>query len=647
LVALACVVLVWQLPSVFRFVPRAPANFWLVAAVALLVDIPLFIDQRNNIRTRPTLSVSLCLAIFLLWGTGPAVAVQVVAAVVTAIGQRYTRIGGLFLVARLVFAFGVAGLVMTLGVVDGRFAAQTAALPTQLASFLVFGAIWFVAAHGTLLLVGMAITGRSFGTQLWHMRDDLLVTVAAVFATTPLLVILPGLWDLLAAVPVFAANLALRERIHDELQLRRDPVTGLQGRSGLSAYIETLRLHEGFRERPFAVVVLHGRPSLLEITAGLGRRVYDLVVIELARRMAAAFGSTQVGRLSGEGFVIVSPEMAADPVDGVARAVEVMNAPMEVDGIPFRLNVYGGVAISPEQGQDLEELIGKAELAIGEANREDRTVVVYVPETATATRRRAEVITELYAALRDTDRRDEITLVYQPQAYLADGRLYGVEALVRWTHPEWGPVSPEEFVAAAETSEVIHLLTHRVIDMATDQLRAWTQRGFQVRTAVNASAENLMEHGFADEIDAMLRERGIAPHQLTVEITERTITTGSPRVSRAAKRIADLGVGLSIDDYGTGYASLQQLRMLPLTEVKIDRSYVAGMRDSPAQRAIVTSLHQLVEVLGLHLVAEGVEDQRTAESLLELPQIIGQGWHVGIPVPADRLYEEWHTRRAS
>jgi EAL domain-containing protein (putative c-di-GMP-specific phosphodiesterase class I) len=115
-------------------------------------------------------------------------------------------------------------------------------------------------------------------------------------------------------------------------------------------------------------------------------------------------------------------------------------------------------------------------------------------------------------------------------------------------------------------------------------------------------------------------------------------------VSRAAKRIADLGVGLSIDDYGTGYASLQQLRILPLTEVKIDRSYVAGMRDSPAQRAIVTSLHQLVQVLGLHLVAEGVEDQRTVESLSELAQIIGQGWHIGRPVSADRLFDEWHTR---
>jgi predicted signal transduction protein with EAL and GGDEF domain len=642
LVAFALAVLVWELPSAWRFLSQAPPDFWVVAALALLVDAPLFIDQRNNIRTRPTLSIAICFAIFLLWGVGPAVVVQVLAGAVTAIGQRYDPIGGVFLIARLVVAFGATRLVMIFVGPDIMFTTGTTATPTAIRSVVELGAVWFVAAHGALLFVGAAITGRGLGRQLWYMRDDLLTTVASVFATTPLFILLPRWWNMVAVIPVFAANLALRERIRDELVLRRDPVTGLQGRRGLLAYIDTITLQDGVRVRPYGVAVVHGAQSLLELTSGLGRDIYDLVVIQLARQVRTAFEDSQVGRLSGEGFVLVAPELATDPVGVAARAVRAMNVPMEVNGIPFRLHVSAGVALSPEHGRDLDTLLGRAELAVAEANRQVKTVVVYAPDTATTKQNRVALLTELNAALRDPDRRGEISLLYQPQVHVDTGRFYGAEALIRWTHPEWGPVPPDQFIEAAELSEVMHLLTRRVIEIATDQMRAWNDRGFQVRTSVNASAENLVEERFAEEIDAALRARGIPPDQLTIEITERTITTGSARIARAAERIANLGVGLSVDDFGTGFASLQQLRVLPLREVKIDRSYVCGVLESGSERAIVTSVHQLARALGLHVVAEGVEDANIAQALAELPGTVGQGWHFGRPMAADDLYDQWH-----
>jgi diguanylate cyclase len=525
---------------------------------------------------------------------------------------------------------------------DITFPVGTTATASGVESVLQLGVVWFIAAHGALLFVGAAITGRGLGKQLWYMRDDLLTTIASVLATTPLFILLPLWWNLVAAIPVFTANLALRERIRDELVLRRDPVTGLQGRRGLMAYIDTITLHEGVHVRPYGVAVVHGDPSLLEITSGLGREIYDLVVKQLARQARTAFGDSQVGRLSGEGFVIVAPELATDPVGVASRAVRAMNTPMDVDGIPFRLHVSAGVALSPEHGRDLDTLLGRAELAVAEANRRVETVVVYERDTAATKQQRVGLMTELNAALRDPERRGEITLLYQPQVHIDSGRLYGAEALVRWTHPQWGAVPPDEFIEAAELSEVMHLLTRRVLDIATDQMRAWNDRGLQVRTSVNASAENLVEESFAEEINKILRARGVPPDQLTIEITERTITTGSARIARAAARIAELGIGLSVDDFGTGFASLQQLRVLPLREVKIDRSYVCGVLDGGSERPIVTSVYQLARALGLHVVAEGVEDATIADALGELPEMIGQGWHFGRPMTADALYDQWH-----
>jgi EAL domain-containing protein (putative c-di-GMP-specific phosphodiesterase class I) len=193
----------------------------------------------------------------------------------------------------------------------------------------------------------------------------------------------------------------------------------------------------------------------------------------------------------------------------------------------------------------------------------------------------------------------------------------------------------------------MHLLTCHMLDRGCAQIAAWNEHGLPVRVAVNASVQDLHDPDFPAQILALLRRYAVPPQQLTIEITERMVLVDTERIERAARRIAELGVGLSLDDFGTGFASIQQLRILPLTEVKIDKSYVMGMTGNEAARAIVTSVHQLARALHLEVVAEGVEDAPTAAALNRLPGTIGQGWHFGHPVPADEFAEQWQPSTAS
>jgi EAL domain-containing protein (putative c-di-GMP-specific phosphodiesterase class I) len=269
--------------------------------------------------------------------------------------------------------------------------------------------------------------------------------------------------------------------------------------------------------------------------------------------------------------------------------------------------------------------------------------VLYVRQAAEVAQRRVEILRELRMVLRTPSRWAEIAVLYQPQVDLGTGRLTGVEALLRWTHPEWGPVPTDELIESVESSELMHMLTYHVLGIVADQLRQWNELGMAMRAAVNVSVQDLHEPRFVDELAEIMRRHRVDPAQLTIEITERMLITDAERVAHVGAALAELGVALSLDDFGTGYASLQQLRLLPLSEVKIDRSYIGGFVDNPADRAIVTSVYELATALHVSVVAEGVEDQRTAEALGRLPGIIGQGYHFGRPMTVEVL-ANWRFR---
>lgn len=639
--------MVWALPGAWHFALSAPSGFWAISLLALLVDVPLFgAARRTRQPTRTSLSACFSFAIFLLWGPAPAIVVQAIAGAIVALGQRLPLWRGVFLCARLVCALAAAeAIVLATG---GRPIAGSGSVTTGSAvvAFLLPAVAWFVVSFG-LVVIGRVASGYGgIRTATAGLRGDILGTAVSLLLVLPLLLTVSGWWIALIALPLLAWNQLSREYATHEDRLRREPVTGLLNLRGLTATLEDLAAYDVLdpeHPRPFGIVLLNVE-SVLAINRRLGRDVYEQIVAVAARRLIAAFGEDRVGRIAGEGFIILQPDLnEANAIGEATRAARVLAEPVEVSGIPFDLDPAAGVALSPEHGRDFGTLMANAEIAMAEARRLGQQAQVYVREAAATVQRRVALLAELYAALRDPQRSDEIAVLYQPQIDLRTRQLAGVEALVRWTHPRWGPVATEELIAAIETSDVMHLLTRHVIDEVATQLQAWNDSGFAVRASVNVSMHDLHDEGFGERVGDALRRHALRPSQLTVEITEGMLITDATRVSQAAETIAALGVGLSLDDFGTGYASLQQLRLLPLTEVKLDRSYVGQMTAHKAERAIVTSVHQFARALELDLVAEGVEDAKTAAALAELPGTIGQGWYFGRPMTADEL-EEWrHT----
>ncbi|MFU8871073.1 putative bifunctional diguanylate cyclase/phosphodiesterase [Micromonospora sp. SL4-19] len=237
----------------------------------------------------------------------------------------------------------------------------------------------------------------------------------------------------------------------------------------------------------------------------------------------------------------------------------------------------------------------------------------------------------------------EITMYYQPQIEIATGEVVGVEALLRWRHPRRGMVDPGELIQVAEQSAVMRLLTRRVVDDVVEQVAKWSAAGITLRAALNVSVRDLHTGEIAEQIADRLAGYGLPPDRLQVEITEGALMADPRRVLASISQLHRIGVGIALDDFGTGYSSLQHLRRLPLSEVKVDRSFVLGMAEDPDDAAIVRSMIELAAALGLRVVAEGVEDERTWRLLHAAGCDVAQGWFHARPMPAEELVA-WLSR---
>jgi predicted signal transduction protein with EAL and GGDEF domain len=635
-------IVVWELPEAVRFASQhARAGFWSLVVGALVVDLPLFgLFSRQDTRPRATLSVCFTFAIFVLWGAAPAVVVQAAAGAVTVIGQRYRSPAGLFLIARLVCATAVAQLVDD-EVFGHRVTAPGEGLSGQdILSFVLLGVVWLAVSYGLLALSWAVVTVRGLRQAISDIWPNLAITASAVLVVSPLLTTIQGAWKLIVVAPVMVFNQIFREQVRIEQRLTREPLSGALSVHGLAGGMRDITDYDAVwrrGRRPFGIVLVDVE-AVLAIDRMLGRDTYEGVVAAAARRLVDVYGEDRVAGLSGYTFAILVPDLVEDDARSYGDAVaEVLAPPLEVNDVPFSLDPAAGVALSPQHGSDLSSLLVKAALAMTEARRRALPAMVYLPQEADLTRRRLELVRELRTALRDPTRWDELAMLYQPQVDLDTQRLVGVEALVRWQHPEWGLVPTDELIEAVEPTEVMHLLTMHVLLSVVTQMREWNDEGLPLRVAVNISVQDLHVPSFAGDLATLIDRYGIAAPQLTVEITERMLVTDQPQVGHTASELTRLGVGLSLDDFGTGHASLQQLRRLPLSEVKVDRAFVSGIVDSPADQAVVSSVHQMARALGVAVVAEGVEDERTARALARLPGIIGQGWHFGRPMPAYEL----------
>jgi EAL domain-containing protein (putative c-di-GMP-specific phosphodiesterase class I) len=299
----------------------------------------------------------------------------------------------------------------------------------------------------------------------------------------------------------------------------------------------------------------------------------------------------------------------------------------------MRVDASIGIAICPDHGTTAQVLLQKADVAMYDAKRNQRGWEVYESDRDIHTRQRFELLAQLPRALS----RHELVLHYQPKLDLAAGTVRAVEALVRWEHPKYGLLSPDRFLGLAEHTGLIDALTMEVLDQALAQQARWRRDGLDLDVAVNISATNLRDEGLPGKVKEALLRRGVTPSRLTIEITESSLMADPSLAIKILGKLQQLGARISVDDYGTGFASLAYLRSLPINELKLDRSFLAGIPGDDKALSIVRSTIDLAHALGLPIVTEGVETQDALTLMTCLGSDAAQGYFISRPAPAAEL----------
>jgi diguanylate cyclase (GGDEF)-like protein len=407
-----------------------------------------------------------------------------------------------------------------------------------------------------------------------------------------------------------------------------DALTGLPNRAMAERQLEEL---VSAVERPshFALILIELR-NVHDINASLGHHVGDQVLQEASRRLRHnAYAADTVARLGETLFLIVArdcrPERAplyADQLTGVVRAG------FNLSGISFDLHVACGVCLYPEHGDTAPTLLRRAQIALEDSTDGRTRATVYRVGSDEQHRRRLTLITDLRGAID----RDGLALVYQPKVTMATRSVKSLEALVRWNHPQLGPISPGEFVPLAESTGGARRLTSWVLKAAIGQIGAWREAGLEVSVAVNLSAPDILDPDLGDEILYLLRTRRVEPSQLLLEITESAVMRDPHLAARHMQLLRVAGVRFAIDDFGTGHSSLSQLNMLPVDELKIDRSFITHARLGSDAATIVTSTIELGHRMSLDVVAEGVEEPEAWNLLRQLGCDYAQGFLISRPL---------------
>ena len=429
--------------------------------------------------------------------------------------------------------------------------------------------------------------------------------------------------------------------LHDSLH---DALTGLPNRTLLEdRFGQALRT--GQRQGSATGLLLLDLDRFKEVNDTLGHRCGDQLLSQIGLRFVAALRENDtVARLGGDEFAILLPGI--DGVNGavlVARKLrDALSQPFQVDEVFLDVEASVGVVVSGEHGDDVTTLVQRADVAMYVAKEQSLGIFVYDSTTDEHSVERLTLLGQLRQGLQSS----ELVLHYQPKVSLDTGEACGVEALVRWQHPERGLMPPDQFIPLAEHTGLIGPLTLYVLDAALAQVRAWTDAGYPIPVSVNLSTRNLLDEHFPDQVAALLMEHGVPGRMLNLEVTESAIMTEPVRAERLLVRLQALGATIAIDDFGVGYTSLAQLKKLPVNELKVDRSFVTSMATDSGNALIVQSVVDIGHNLGLVAIAEGVESPEVIAALNELGCDIAQGYHYSRPVPADELLS-WYVRHAA
>ncbi len=479
-----------------------------------------------------------------------------------------------------------------------------------LALFSVLVATSFL--NNGILAVGVFIAPLAFAWQMFHRTHSLQVATV---------------------------ELAERER-EKEYQSLHDALTGLPNRT---LFQQRLResIERAEAEGTSLAVMIMDLDHFKEINDTLGHHYGDLLLQEIGPRLSGVLRpDDMMARLGGDEFGVVLPELANDRVAirVAERLMEEMEHPVVVEGIALDVSASVGIATFPLHSDDVETLLRRADVAMYAAKESGGGYEVYSPSLDKHSPSRLTLIGQVRPAIDN----EEFTLHYQPKARLSDGRVAGVEALIRWQHPDRGMVPPDEFIPLVERTVLLRPLTQYVLNEALRQWHTWARAGMQLEVAVNLSPRSLLDPQLPDLVGQLLERWEVPPRFLTLELTESFVMADSGRSLGVLAGLSEVGVLLSIDDFGTGYSSLSYLKRLPIGEIKIDRSFVMNMHENANDAMIVRATTDLGRNLGLRVVAEGVETREAWDQLAAWHCDIAQGYFLSRPIPAHEI-TRWMT----
>ncbi|MFG0381596.1 putative bifunctional diguanylate cyclase/phosphodiesterase [Pseudomonas sp. zbq_18] len=440
------------------------------------------------------------------------------------------------------------------------------------------------------------------------------------------------LGSLAKAVNTMQQGIAERERqlAHNALH---DGLTGLPNRT-----LALERLGSAISaKRPTALLYI-GVGNFRSILESCGADGLDLALQQLSRRLQATLRpGDSLARLVADEMLMMLENCDSDAAIAAAdRLHQLLLAPIRVGTLDLVLDCSIGIVAFPAHGNHPDELLRRAAITMQDAARQPGRLQLYQQGRDDAHLRQVNLVRDLRHAAAN----GELLLYYQPKLDIRSRQAHGAEALLRWNHPQYGMVSPGEFIPLAERTGSIQLLTAWVIEEALRQLHLWNQRGLKLQVSLNISAEDLVSLDLAERIATLLEAHAVPAEQLVLEITESAVMQDPALALEVLQRLRQRGLSLSVDDFGTGYSSLAQLKRMPVQELKIDQAFIRELDAHSEDAVIVRSTIEMSHALGLRVVAEGIEQRATLELLAAWGCDIAQGYLIGKPLPA-QAFEQW------
>ncbi len=603
--------------------------FWMLALFACIGELlPIPVPHRAGL-AKVTVSASFTVALLLRFGPGPAAAVSVGSLILADTIERVSPVKVVFNAAQYALAMLAGAAVLTLTHTPWLTGVQAGQLPAILAAALAFFAVNYgLAGIGAALLAGLA-PGR-------YLRDDLPfqawiagcllafapVVLAAGDMSAPLVAV--------AFVPVLAIYVGGRQAVLNGHRAHHDTLTDLPNRLLLSE-----RLHALLDDEPapgLVSLLVVDLDDFTTVNDTLGHEFGDLVIREAASRLREAVQEpAMLARLGGDEFAVLVQDGQAVAEPLARRLLAALESPLEVGSLSLHVAASVGIACYPVHGRGATEVLRHADVAMHCAKASETGVEVYAEEHDEHSLDRLALAAQLRRGLD----RGELVVHYQPKVPLHQGVGVAVEALVRWDHPQLGRIGPDGFIPLAEQTGIIRPLTERVLERALHQCGQWRSEGLEVTMSVNVSIRSLLEHDLPGMIGRALSLARVPASALALEITESRTVADLRRARVTLEELRAMGVMIAIDDFGTGFSSLSQLQQLPIDEIKIDRSFVAGMENDRGDAVLVRSIIELGRNLGMRVTAEGVESEGVQRRLSELGCDYAQGFHLGRPTEAE------------